>query len=163
MPEVLFICTANQFRSPFAAACFQRRPAQNSTPGDWRVGSAGTWIGSGFPAHPAAQHEARQHGLDLSGHLSREVSAELLESADLVIVMEKGHLEALSFEFPTFRDHVVLLAEVAGEVPLVDVVDPAHSNFEDSDSVTGLICQYIKQGFEQIVALASARCARRGG
>ena len=160
MPEILFVCTANQFRSPIAAACFVRKLQEKGIPGSWTVTSAGTWTRDGYSAHPAALREATRLGLDLSQHRSREVNAVILESADLVIVMEVGHREALVIEFPQSDGKVALLSELAGDVP-VDVIDPFHSAFEDSTEVANVLSQYVDAAFEIILSKASANATGR--
>ena len=51
MPKVLFVCTANRFRSPLAAAIFKRFLLESQETGRWRVSSAGTWTRSGLPVN----------------------------------------------------------------------------------------------------------------
>jgi protein-tyrosine phosphatase len=160
MPEILFVCTANQFRSPIAAACFARKLKENSIPGSWTVTSSGTWTRAGCSAHTAAIKEATRLGLDLSQHRSREVNAVILEDADLVVVMENSHREALAIEFPQVDRKVALLTELAGDVP-VDVIDPFHSAFEDSAEVADALVQYVDSAFENILTKASANYLMR--
>ncbi|MGB9521787.1 MAG: low molecular weight phosphatase family protein, partial [Anaerolineales bacterium] len=47
MPSVLFVCTANQCRSPLAQGLFQL--ALNGQLSGWRIDSAGTWAVNGLP------------------------------------------------------------------------------------------------------------------
>ena len=56
-----------------------------------RVHSAGTmaWGGSPTPHAVEAMHE---HGLDISGHESRQLTVELVEHADLVLGMTRDHV-----------------------------------------------------------------------
>jgi len=160
MPEILFVCTANQFRSPIAAACFLQKLQEKGTPGNWVITSAGTWTRDGYPAHPSALKEAARLGLDISQHRSREVNASVMEAADLVVVMEHGHHEALSIEFPQVYGKVALLTELAGDVP-VDLIDPFHSAFEDSAEVADALVQYVDAAFRNILAKASANYSGR--
>jgi len=83
MPNVLFVCMANQFRSPLAAALFEKNLKDENASAGWMVSSAGTWVEQESGAHPAAIHAAKNLGLDLSGHKSREVSADMIAAADL--------------------------------------------------------------------------------
>src|SRR5271157_1892556 len=100
MPSVLFVCTANQFRSPIAAACLINFIRQEDTPKKWRVESAGTWTKPGLPVSPLALQIAQQLGLrGLESHITHQVSQELLDEFDLILVMESGHLEAIASEF----------------------------------------------------------------
>ncbi len=160
MPQILFVCTANQFRSPIAAACLVRKLQEDCIPANWTVTSTGTWTGDGYPAHPAAIIEAARLGLDLSRHRSREVNAVILEDADLVIVMENGHREALAIEFPQVDEKIILLSELAGDLP-VDVLDPLHSAFEDSAKVANELIHYVDAAYENILAKASENYSKR--
>ncbi|RPJ38045.1 MAG: low molecular weight phosphatase family protein, partial [Chloroflexi bacterium] len=68
MPSVLFVCMANRFRSPLAAAIFRKSLEEKGLAGSWQVGSAGTWATPGQPVIPSVLAAARELGLDLSGH-----------------------------------------------------------------------------------------------
>src|SRR5690606_22592899 len=110
MPSVLFVCTANRFRSPLAATLFLRAVAdeevERASPwnigkaSDWRAGSAGTWTVDGEPALPVVVDAATQLGIDLSGHRSVQVSDRLLADHDLILTMQASQKEALQSEFP---------------------------------------------------------------
>ena len=113
MPAILFVCTANQFRSPIAAACFSRKLASLQWKGDWIIQSAGTWISPGVSALPVAIIAARKIGVSLEGHKARSVTPELVSIQDLILVMESGQKEALQNEFSIFGKRVFLLSEVA--------------------------------------------------
>ncbi len=95
MPAILFICTANQFRSPIAAASFAQKLSASRTPDTWRVASAGTWTSSGLAAHPKAVAAAAPLGLDISNHQTQEVNSSFISEFDLIVVMENNHKESL--------------------------------------------------------------------
>ena len=103
MPVILFVCTANRFRSPIAAAYTKRKLQTTDQSADWTVISAGTWTEPGLPAHDKALSAAHALGLDLNSHHTRVVSTAIMATADLIIVMEQGHKEALECEFPASR------------------------------------------------------------
>ena len=73
MPLILFVCTANRFRSPIAAACTEQKLQKADLANKWTVISAGTWTTEGIPAHPRAVMAAAALGLDLTAHRTREV------------------------------------------------------------------------------------------
>lgn len=156
MPNILFVCTANQFRSPLAAACFTRKLTEMVLQDSWKVTSAGTWATAGLPAHPKAVEEAAKLGLDLSAHRTQEVDAALLAAADLIVVMEHGHKEALEIEFPEISSKVFLLGSLAnnlyGEIP-----DPAAENFNQPEEVMRMVCDCIDKGFAELIKLASIK------
>ena len=89
MPSVLFVCTANRFRSPLAAACFRKvlEEGQNEDVASWMVGSAGTWAAPGQPVIPAVLVAAQQLGLELAEHRSARVSRQLLAEYDLFFLI----------------------------------------------------------------------------
>lgn len=90
--NLLFVCTGNTCRSPMAAAIaedtIRRRGWQHVT-----VKSAGASAGMGSPASAAAVQVAAERGVDLSGHRSRPLTAELVAWADAIIVMSDWHAQ----------------------------------------------------------------------
>ena len=154
MPTVLFVCTANRFRSPIAAACFHRELDLRKPAGDWHVLSAGTWTSDGMPAMPGAIRSANQLGLDISRHASRVITPAVMSMADLVLVMEHGHKEALQLEFPESAHKVYMLSEAATGISY-DIADPVTSAAAQDVDVPGQIEQLIHEGFDRICSLVS--------
>jgi protein-tyrosine-phosphatase len=89
----------------------------------WVIDSAGTWTKSGTPIHSQTIEDARHFGLDVRDHRSRQVTAELLSTQDLILVMESGHKEALEIEFPDQANKIHLLSEVV-DGRTYDIPDP---------------------------------------
>lgn len=155
MHTILFICTANRFRSPLAAAYFARLLAQHGHAAEFTAASAGTWAGAGHPATPEARAIATEQGLDLSTHRTRPVTADLLSEAVLVLVMESNQQEALRQEFPQAAARVHTLAHAAG-LDSFDVPDP-YTTSESPGVVAREIMAMIDQGYEKIITLARDR------
>ena len=153
MPSVLFICTANQFRSPIAESYLKEKLKLSGLLEDWQVSSAGTWATKGQPAHPLAVKAATGIGLDLSEHRSKPITVGLLERSDLVIVMENDHKESLQTEFPDSQSKVILLTELVGET-MSNVPDPVVDKNFNPVEVTDMICHILDDGFYNLVALA---------
>jgi protein-tyrosine phosphatase len=134
MPSILFICSANQFRSPLAEAFFKEYLKREGIEGTWQVNSAGTWVKEKTSAHPKAIQLAKKDGIDLSSHITQEIDSTLVNKTDLIIVMTEGHKEALQFEFQDQKEKIVMMSEIScGEV--YDIPDPAASNFANSEDV----------------------------
>ncbi|HPC06815.1 MAG TPA: hypothetical protein PLI60_08840, partial [Anaerolineaceae bacterium] len=91
--NVLFVCSANRFRSVIASACFKNLLEKKKPVGEWEVSSAGTWAMEGLPPLPQTFSIASKLGLNIDRIRSREVDANLLQEADLVIVMSNGQKE----------------------------------------------------------------------
>ncbi len=160
MPSILFVCTGNQFRSPIAAACLSKSLTNEDTLEKWTIGSAGTWTESGMSAPGVTLRVARQLGLKgLERHRTRSISPKILEAADLIVVMEAGHKEAISIEFPAVRDRLYLLSEIVEGVAY-DIPDPANPGI-DPDAVGQGIHKLITQGKTKILQLAEAFSRRR--
>ena len=58
------------------------------------VSSAGTWAIAGSGPTTDAIAVAAEHGLGLGGHIARQLTAELVTGADLVVGMEREHVAA---------------------------------------------------------------------
>ena len=156
MPSILFVCTANQFRSPIAAAQFEAKLLREGRAGDWKIASAGTWTTPGLPALPLARKLANDHGINVDNHRSTLVSKTQIIEFDLVLVMESGHKEALLNEFPFAAGYLYMLSEVVDGLRY-DIRNPTSSMQEAEKCITEL-CELIARGFEKICTLAEAIC-----
>ncbi len=153
MPSILFVCLANRYRSPLAAAFFRQCLEQNPDRGKWSVGSAGTWAQPGLPPEAVALKDARERGLDIKDHRSRQVNANILSKSNLVLVMEGGQKEALQVEFPKEGKKIYLLSEVADSIPY-DIPDPFEPEGGSHQEIANELYELIKRGFEKICKLA---------
>jgi protein-tyrosine-phosphatase len=153
MGSVLFVCTANRCRSPMAEYLFRERMAYEEPA--WRIESAGTWAADGDPAMPRTEAVLAEVGLDASGHRSRSVDRCDLASFDLILVMEAGHREALSVEFPEVASRIYLLSEMVGKK--FDVRDPVAGTTEDYRQTLREIRSLLAQGEGRIRDLVAKR------
>jgi protein-tyrosine phosphatase len=154
MTTILFVCTANRYRSPLAAACF-RKELSTRKPGEkWHILSAGTWADDGMPAASGAIAAARRLGLNIADHRSRNIDAPLIESSDLIIAMEQGQVEALRSEFPSSAPKLHLLSEVASGLKF-DIPDPAWP--AEGGGVDTELSEMVHTGFDRICALAEGK------
>ena len=145
MPSILFVCTANRFRSPLAAALFKSKLQADKYAQPWRVESAGTWGLEHLPPMPEALIEAEKRKLDIRAHQSRIVNYTLLKGFDLIIVMEEGHKEALRNEFRLLEDRIFLLTEVGGG-SVYSIPDP-YTTQESPEKVANEIESQIERCF----------------
>jgi protein-tyrosine-phosphatase len=93
--NLLFVCTGNTCRSPMAEGIARRDLARRG----WthvRVASAGLAAHDGDPAAREAVLVGGRNDVDLSAHRSQSITDELLEWADLVLVMGASHLAGVS-------------------------------------------------------------------
>ncbi len=104
-----------------------------------------------MPAAQAAISGARRLGLDIEDHKSRIINAELVQNADLILVMEQGQKEALQAEFPENAHKVHLMSEAATGVSY-DIPDPGLSS--NAGEIHVEINELIHAGFARICAMA---------
>jgi protein-tyrosine-phosphatase len=146
MPNILVLCHANQFRSVVTEYALRAR----LDPEVWTVSSAGVWAEDGLPA---ARGLVEWSGLpQISEHRSRALKPEMLQSADLVLVMERGQKEALSLEFPAAAGRIFLLSEMSARLPY-DIPDPALGG-ENPRRLIAEIITLVENGLPRIMELA---------
>lgn len=102
---VLFICTGNICRSPYAAAAFAR--AAERVP----AASAG-FVGPGRPAPPEALAVAARRGVDLSAHHSVLVGPGLVREAGLVVVMAADQARGIRARYGDAGVPVIVLGDL---------------------------------------------------
>ena len=86
--RILFVCTGNTCRSPFAEAVARRE-------GHVDAKSAGLSAHAGDEPPEDAIVVARELGYDLSAHRARPLTEEMLERSDVVVGMTAAHVGAL--------------------------------------------------------------------
>jgi len=120
--RVLFVCTGNTCRSPMAAAALAEEMGPDAR--GVEILSAGTSAWEGQPASRGTLEVTRSAGVDLSAHRARRASAQLVRSADFVLVMEPLHRSALeALGAPLDRVHVLSEFPAPGD-PGLPVSDP---------------------------------------
>ena len=89
--KILFVCTGNICRSPAAEAILKKLLADNNR-NDIRVESAGTHDRNNCPRDEMMIRIAKEHGYHIQG-VSRTMTTDILNEADLIIVMTERHYE----------------------------------------------------------------------
>ena len=120
--KILFICTGNICRSPMAEGYFQH--LMSAADLDISVSSAGTATWSGSPPSDGSVLVMKNLGIDISAQRSTTLSSYVVDEADLIVCMSRGHLYDLNWNFPTASAKArTLLGER-------DVFDPIGGGFE---------------------------------
>lgn len=147
---VIFVCTGNTCRSPLAEALLRGKLAAklNCSLDDlpergWYVSSAGLAAWYGSPASPESVQLAREHGVDLNAHESQPLTERLLNHADFVFTMTRGHREAILSRRPDLAELVELLAPDGSDVP-----DPIGGGFDEYQRC----CESIEKHLDDILS-----------
>ena len=120
-PEViLLVCTGNSCRSVMAAGLLRKLLKGK---GDYKVITAGTAAIKGMPATAEAIQVMSEENIDVSGHQSSPLNDEMIDQADLILVMEERHQEHILARKPSAGNKVHLLSES-------DLIDPIGRSIE---------------------------------
>jgi protein-tyrosine phosphatase len=84
--------------------------------GEVNVSSCGTGGFVGCPATREAIEVMNEHGVDLSRHVSRGVSEDILAEADLIFAMAKRHQDILAMMYPRYSSKTHLLKQYAEDI-----------------------------------------------
>lgn len=103
--SVLVVCVGNISRSPVAERLLRAR-----LPGR-RIESAGLAAVVGAGVSPGMQALAGPAGLDVSGHVARQFTADLGAQFDLILVMEDAHRREIGRIAPQLLGKTLLMAQ----------------------------------------------------
>ena len=116
-PVIVLVCTGNTCRSPMAETLLREQLRTKFGCEDAvRVISAGVAAGQGSGASPQAIEVMGDRGLDLTGHSSRPLDDEVMNVADLVLTMTRGHRAAILAAWPDMQDRVHTLRRDGGDI-----------------------------------------------
>jgi protein-tyrosine phosphatase len=118
--SVLFVCTGNICRSPVAERLFIAHLASVGMPDVIDVRSAGTMASTGRPIHPHSAAALVALGGDPSGFSARQLTAEDVRSADIVLTMTRRHRRSVLGLDPRGLRRTFTLSEAADLARSVD-------------------------------------------
>lgn len=141
--NILFICTGNTCRSPMAAAVMNKIASENDM--DVKADSAGLFAAEGESASDEAVEALKKYAIDLSSHLSKPVTEELINKSDIILTMTSAHKTVLQSVAP---DKVFTIAEYAGEDE--DIPDPFGGDLEEYEETAEEIYDLLTDIAEKI-------------
>ncbi|SJZ74824.1 arsenate reductase/protein-tyrosine-phosphatase family protein [Photobacterium toruni] len=132
--KILVVCVGNICRSPSGERILQAKLPNK------HIVSAGVGTEKsglvGKPADKMAAEVALAHGYSLDGHQAQQVTSELCRDYDLILVMEKGHIDAVTRIAPEARGKTMLFGQWIGQQ---DIPDPYRLSKEAFDHAYDLI------------------------
>jgi len=90
----------------------------------FEMSSAGTAAFDGMRAATNAVKVLAELGIDISNHRARLLTKEMVDEADLVVVMAEGHREEILDLAPGSAGKVILLGELDNKRETPDIADP---------------------------------------
>lgn len=126
--KILVVCVGNICRSPIGERVLQKLlPTKH-------IASAGIAVERsrlvGKSADETAVNVAEENGIDVKDHQSQQITPQLCAQYDLILVMEKGHIEALTQISPEARGKTMLFGQWVGQQDIPDPYRQSREAFE---------------------------------
>ncbi|MBN3163309.1 protein tyrosine phosphatase [Pectobacterium brasiliense] len=122
--SILVVCVGNICRSPTGERLLKQAfPTKN-------ISSAGLGALVGKPADSTAADVASQHNLSLDGHEAQQLTSALCRQYDLILVMEKGHIDGVCRIAPEVRGKTMLFGRWLNQQEIADPYRKSREAFE---------------------------------
>lgn len=128
--SILVVCVGNICRSPTGEKLLKKYLPNRE------ISSAGLKALVGQPAETSACDVANQHELSLEGHQGKQLTATMCREYDLILVMEKGHIDAVCRLVPEVRGKTMLFGHW---LERREITDPYHQSREAFEFVFRLL------------------------
>ncbi|SJN53917.1 Low molecular weight protein-tyrosine-phosphatase wzb [Vibrio ruber DSM 16370] len=143
--NILVICAGNICRSPYAAGRLQRlMPSHTVCSAGLITEKSGL---AGAAAATVAQDIASTLGIDLSAHRAQQITPTMVDSSDLILVMNQNQIEMLSRMFPKARHKTMLFGHWLG---ISQIDDPYQKSSEVFQQVYAVLDRAAKAWAEKI-------------
>jgi tRNA threonylcarbamoyl adenosine modification protein (Sua5/YciO/YrdC/YwlC family) len=139
--NVLFVCSGNTCRSPMAAGIFKTMV----NPKYSEVRSAGTIAMGGLQAAHYARQVVKDYGGSIDRHRTNSLDRELVDWADLILVMEYKHYETILEINPDAVVKTFLLREYKRKTKYTEVPDPVGRDLTAYQQAAKKMCPTLKR------------------
>jgi len=121
--KILFVCTGNTCRSVMAQGLLKNMLREKGIE-NVKVNSAGIAALPSYGIYGVLEKVLKEEGIEISNHKPNQITPQIVKDADLILVMERRHKEAILEMAPEVENRVFLLKEFAGEKENLDIPDP---------------------------------------
>lgn len=139
--NILVVCVGNICRSPMAAAILTERYPQK------HIDSAGVSALVDHPADPKAIEIMATNGLDLSSHIAKQISEELVRKADLILTMSVSQTKWIEERWPHCRGKTFRIGHWIDK----DIIDPYRSSTSVFEVAKSNIIDSLEQWHKKII------------
>lgn len=122
--SILVVCVGNICRSPLGEQLLKK-----ALPGK-KISSAGLGALVGKSADPMAVTVATENTISLAGHHAKQLTPELCREYDLILVMEKSHIDAICKMTPEARGKIMLFGHWINQHEIPDPYRKSREAFE---------------------------------
>ena len=127
--RILVVCVGNICRSPTAEVLLRKHLGGGE---EVRVESAGLKALEGYPIDPLAEAVLAAEGLTAKDHVARQITPGMIGAADLVLAMQKRHVDAIHAIAPQARGKTFLVGRWDGNAEVPDPYGKTRPIFEDA-------------------------------
>lgn len=128
--SILVVCVGNICRSPTG-----ERLLKSALP-DKKIASAGLGALVGEAADETASSVASEHGVSLDGHVAQQLTSGMCRDYDLILVMEKKHVDQVNRINPSVRGKTMLFGHWLNQQ---EIADPYKKSRDAFEAVYGLL------------------------
>ncbi|HET7299510.1 MAG TPA: low molecular weight protein-tyrosine-phosphatase [Oleiagrimonas sp.] len=122
--RILVVCVGNICRSPTAEILFRHHLP------NIHISSAGINALVGRPMDATAQALLAEHHLDGSQHVARQLDEGMIRDADLILAMERTHIDSIVRRAPHAMGRTVLLGKWLEQREIADPYQQQRPAFE---------------------------------
>ena len=133
--KILVVCVGNICRSPSGEYLFKKL-LPNKT-----IASAGVGALVGKAADKMATEVALENNLSLTGHEAQQLTSDLCREYDLILVMEQGHIDAVTNIAPEARGKTMLLSQWTDKQAIPDPYRQSKEAFTHAYQLIDQACQ----------------------
>jgi protein-tyrosine phosphatase len=143
--RVVFVCHGNIMRSPVAEAMLKRELEKQGAKG-LGVISAGLHAIDGRTADPRALSVAPEFGVSLVQHRAQLLTLSLVDSSDLIVVMDMGNAAEFLLRYPHSSEKLFLLRQFSAHNRGNDrdIPDPYPGDEEDMRRCCGMLRECVE-------------------